>query len=118
MDRFDLKKLNMAEGISSIFLKSRTDLKLWKTWCGYQHSLGNYWRKYKSFSHRQSTLLQILKQYNPRFDAGHSKLSDKRKQVKLQWLQDQGQINGHDLNNVQHETRRYFCYLKRDCPTN
>jgi hypothetical protein len=32
MDRFDLKKLNMAEGMNNILLKSQTDLKLWKTY--------------------------------------------------------------------------------------
>jgi hypothetical protein len=35
-----------------------------------------------------------LKKHKPCFDKGCSKLSDQRKQAKLQWLQDPSEING------------------------
>jgi hypothetical protein len=41
-----------------------------------------------------------LKQCKPWFNEGYSKLSDDRKQAKLQWLQDSHQINGDNLNNA------------------
>jgi hypothetical protein len=44
----------------------------------------------------------------PWFDKGCSKLSDQRKQAKLQWLQDPSEINGDNLNNVRCEERRSF----------
>jgi hypothetical protein len=34
--------------------------------------------------------------------------SDERKQAKLQWLQDQSELNGDNLNNVRCEVSRYF----------
>jgi hypothetical protein len=48
------------------------------------------------------------------------------KQAKLQWLQDPGEINGYNLNNVRHEESRCFRNKKReylkykinDLPTN
>jgi hypothetical protein len=47
-----------------------------------------------------------LKQHKPWFDEGCSRLSDQRKQAKLQWLRDPSQINGNRLNNVRREDRR------------
>jgi hypothetical protein len=36
-----------------------------------------------------------------------------RKQAKLQWFQDQNQINGDNINNVRHEASRYFTNKKK-----
>jgi hypothetical protein len=41
-----------------------------------------------------------LKQNKPWFDEDYSKLLDKRKHAKLQWLQNPSQITGNNLNNV------------------
>jgi dihydroorotate dehydrogenase len=49
-----------------------------------------------------------LKKHMPWFDEGCSKLSDQRKQVKLQWLQDPSQINRNNFNNIRHEASRHF----------
>jgi hypothetical protein len=49
-----------------------------------------------------------LKKHKPWFDEGYSQLLDQRKEAKLQWLQDPSEINGDNLNNVQHEASRYF----------
>ncbi|PNF24543.1 hypothetical protein B7P43_G05401, partial [Cryptotermes secundus] len=59
-----------------------------------------------------------LKKHKPWFDEGCSKLSDQRKEAKLQWLQDPSAINWDNLNNIRHETRRHFRYKRREYPKN
>jgi hypothetical protein len=52
--------------------------------------------------------------HKPWFDEGCSKLLDKRKQAKLQWLQDPSEINEDNLNNVRHDDSRFFRNKKRE----
>jgi hypothetical protein len=54
-----------------------------------------------------------LKKHKPWFDEGCTKLLDRRKQAKWQWLQDPSEINGVNLNNVRHEASRHFRNKKR-----
>jgi hypothetical protein len=49
-----------------------------------------------------------LKKHKPWFDEGCSKLLDRRKQAKLQWLQDPSKINEANLKNVRREATRHF----------
>jgi hypothetical protein len=42
------------------------------------------------------------------------KLLDQRKQAKSQWLQEPGKRSGDNLNNVRHETNRYFRNKRRE----
>jgi hypothetical protein len=49
-----------------------------------------------------------LKQHKPWFDKECSKLLDRRKQVKLQWLQNPSQMNGDNMDNAKHEAKRTF----------
>jgi hypothetical protein len=55
-----------------------------------------------------------LKEHKPWFDKGCSRLLYQRKQAKLQWLQEPSEINGDNLNNVRHETSRYFRNTNRE----
>jgi uncharacterized protein YaaR (DUF327 family) len=55
-----------------------------------------------------------LKKHKPWLDEGCSELLDQRKQAKLQWLQDQSEINGDNLNNVRLEANRYFRNIKKE----
>jgi hypothetical protein len=55
-----------------------------------------------------------LKKHRPWFDEGYSKLLYKRKQTKLQWLQDPREANGDNLNNVRRETSRHFRSKRRE----
>jgi hypothetical protein len=48
-----------------------------------------------------------LQQHKPWFDDECSKLIDRRKQVKLQWLQNLSQVNGDNMDNVRHEARTF-----------
>jgi hypothetical protein len=49
-----------------------------------------------------------LQHHKPWFDDECSKLIDRRKQSKLQWLQDLSQVNGDNMNNVKREASRTF----------
>jgi hypothetical protein len=49
-----------------------------------------------------------LRKRKPWFDEGCPELLDRRKQTKLQWLQDPGEINGDNLNDVRRETISHF----------
>jgi hypothetical protein len=55
-----------------------------------------------------------LKKHKPWVNEGCFKLLDKRKQAKLQWLQDPREINGDNLNIVRCETSRHFRKKKWD----
>jgi hypothetical protein len=57
-----------------------------------------------------------LKQYKLWLDEGCSKLSDQRKQAKLQWFQDLSQINLDNLNSIRYEASKYFKNKTRDYP--
>jgi hypothetical protein len=46
-------------------------------------------------------------EHKPWFVEGCSKVSDQKKQAKLEWLQDPSEVNRGDLNNVRHEASRY-----------
>jgi hypothetical protein len=54
-----------------------------------------------------------LRKHKPWFDEGCSKLLDKRKQAKLQWLQDASEINGNNLNNERRKASRHFRNKKK-----
>jgi ATP-dependent exoDNAse (exonuclease V) alpha subunit len=55
-----------------------------------------------------------LKNHKPWVDKGCSELLAQRKQAKLQWLQDQSEINWVNLNNIKQEASRYFRNKKRE----
>jgi hypothetical protein len=48
------------------------------------------------------------KSYKPRFDEECLKLVDRRKQAKLQWLQDPSVVKEDNLHNVRREASRHF----------
>jgi hypothetical protein len=55
-----------------------------------------------------------LKNHKPWFNIGCSKLLDRRKQAKLQWLLEPSEINGDNLNNVRCEASRHFRNEKKE----
>jgi hypothetical protein len=56
----------------------------------------------------------MLKFNKPWFDDECSRLTNQRKQAKLQWLQNPTQINGDNLKNLRRETARIFRKKKRE----
>jgi hypothetical protein len=55
-----------------------------------------------------------LQKHKPWFDGGCSELLYERKQVKLQWLKDPGEIKGDNLNNIRCEASRHFRNKNRE----
>jgi hypothetical protein len=49
-----------------------------------------------------------FKKHKPWLDEGCSKLLDRKKQAKLQWLQYPSEINGDNLNNAIRKASRHF----------
>jgi hypothetical protein len=56
-----------------------------------------------NISAQESLGLHERKQHKPWFDAECAQFLDKRKQAKLQWLQNPNQSNGDNLHNVRRE---------------
>jgi hypothetical protein len=54
-----------------------------------------------------------LQQHKPWFDDECSKLLDRRKQAKLQWLQNPSQVNGDNTDNIRREASRTFRVKKK-----
>jgi hypothetical protein len=54
------------------------------------------------------------KSHKPWFDEECLKLVDRRKQAKLQWLQDPSEVNERNLSDVRRETSRHFRNKKRE----
>jgi hypothetical protein len=48
------------------------------------------------------------------FKEGCLELLDQRKEAKLQWLRDPGEINEDNLNSIRHETSRHFRNKKKE----
>jgi hypothetical protein len=55
-----------------------------------------------------------MEKHKPWFDEGCSKLLNRRKQAKFQWLHDPSEVNGDNLNNVRHKASRHFRNKKRE----
>jgi hypothetical protein len=53
------------------------------------------------------------KRHKPWFDEECSELFDRRKQAKLQWLQDPSVVNEDNLSNVRREASRHFMNKER-----
>jgi hypothetical protein len=113
-ERFNLKKLNEVERkghysfeISNRFAaleNSDTEVDVKTVWETIRENI-------------KTSTKESLGYYGPKknkswFDERCSKLLDRRKQAKLQWLQDPSEINGDNLN-IRHETSRHFRNKKR-----
>jgi hypothetical protein len=116
MERFNLKKLKVVGGkeqfrveVSNRFA-ALEDLDI-------EVEINSAWETFREnikISAKESIGYLEVKNHKPWFDEGCSKLSDQRKQTKLQWLQDPSEINGDNLNNVRREARRHFRNKKRE----
>jgi hypothetical protein len=110
MERFNLKMLNDVEGkeqfrveVSNRFAALEdldTEVEINSAWETIKENIKT--------SAKESLGYFKLKKHKPWFDEGCSKLLDQRKQAKLQWLQDQSEINGDNLNIVRREASRHF----------
>jgi hypothetical protein len=55
-----------------------------------------------------------LKKHKPWLNEGYSKLLDRRKQAKLQWLQDPSEVSGVNLYYIIHEANSCFRNKRRE----
>ena len=67
----------------------------------------------KKTSLKESLGLHELKQNKPWFDEECLGFLDKRKQAKMQWIQDPSQSKVDNLNNVRREVSRHFRNKRR-----
>jgi hypothetical protein len=65
-------------------------------------------------SAEESLGLHKRKQHKPWFDAECAEFLDKRKQAKIQWLQNPNQNNAGNLHNVRREASRHFRKKKKE----
>ena len=65
-------------------------------------------------SSKESLSLYEVKKHKPWFHKECSCFLDKRKQAKMEWLQDPNQSNVDNLNNVRHEASRHFRNKKKE----
>jgi hypothetical protein len=100
MERFNLlKKLNWVEGkekyhgeVSNRFAASEdlhAEVEINSAWETIRENI--------KISAKESLGYYEMKKHKPWFEEGRSKLLDRRKQAKLQWLQDPSEINGDNL---------------------
>jgi hypothetical protein len=116
MHRFDLRKLNDAE------VKEQYQVKISNSFaalgnCDDTVDMSRAWeniRENMKTSAKESLGHYDLQQRKPWFDDECSKLIDRRKQAKLQWLQNPSQVNGDNMENVRHEASRTFRTKKRE----
>ncbi|PNF38760.1 hypothetical protein B7P43_G14059 [Cryptotermes secundus] len=116
MERSNLKKLNEAEGkeqyrveISNRFAaleNLETEVDVNKTWETTGENI--------KMAAKESPGYYEPKKHKPWLDKGCSELLDRRKQAKLQWLQDPSEINKDNLNNIRRGNSRHFRNKKRE----
>jgi hypothetical protein len=87
-----LENLNIGEDINRAWENIKENIKI-----SAQESLGLHERK----------------RHKPWFDAECTEFLDKRKQAKIQWLQNANQSNGDNLHNVRCEASRHLRNKKK-----
>jgi hypothetical protein len=110
MERFNLKKLNDAEGkeqyrvqVSNRFAASEdldAELEINSTWEMFREDI--------TISAKENLCYYESKKHKPWFDETCSKLVDQRKRAKLQWLQDPSEINGREASRYLRNKKRQY----------
>jgi hypothetical protein len=116
MQRFYLRKLNDAE------VKEQYQIKITNRFAALENfddnvDMNRAWENIREnikISAKESLGHYELQQRQPWFDDECSKLIDRRKQAKLQWLQNLSQVDGDNMDNVRREASRTFRTKKRE----
>jgi hypothetical protein len=110
LEKFNLKKLNAAEGKEKYHVEVSNRLAALEDLDAEVeiNTISEMIRENVKISAEESLGYYELKKHKPWFDEGCSELSDHMKQAKLQWSQNPSEINGDDLNNVRCEASRHF----------
>jgi hypothetical protein len=110
MQRFYLRKLNDAEVKEQYQVKITNRFAVLEN-CDDNVDMNTAWENIREnikTSAKDSLGHYELQQHKPWFDYECSKLIDRRKQAKLQWLQNPSQEKGDNMNNVRREASRTF----------
>jgi ubiquitin len=115
MQRFDISELNDAE------VKEQYQVKITNRFAALENFDDNVgtnrtWENIREnikISAKESLGHYELQQHKPWFDDECSKLIDRRKQAKLQWLQNQSQMSGDNMDSVRCEASRTFRTKKK-----
>jgi hypothetical protein len=116
LERFELKKLNDVE------VEEKYQVEISNRFAAFESSdetfdINNAWesiRRNIKTSSKDNLGYHRLEHNKPWLDDEFSKLIDKRKQAKLQWLQNPSHINRDNLQNLRPETSRTFRTKKRE----
>jgi hypothetical protein len=114
-ERFNLKKLSELE------VRKQYQLKISNRFAALEkfnvsEDINRAWEIFKEnikTSAQESVGLREQKQHKPWFDTECAQFLDKRKQAKVQWLQNPNQNNGDNLHNVRREAIGHFRKKKR-----
>jgi hypothetical protein len=115
-ERFNLKKLNEAEGKEQFCVEVSNRFAAFED-MDTEEETNSSWemiRENIKISAKESLGYFELKKQRVWFDEGCSELLDQRKQAELQWLQDRSEINVDNMNNVRCEACRYFRNKKKE----
>jgi hypothetical protein len=115
MAKFNLEKLNNVENKAQYWIRILNRLATLEN-LDADVDITIFWdniRKDIKISTNGSPGYCEMKKHKPRFTEIYSKLLDQRKQARLQWLLNQSEINGDNLNNVRREATRHFRNKKR-----
>jgi hypothetical protein len=115
MQRFDLRKLNDAE------VKEQYQVKITSRFAALENfddnmDMNRAWENIREnikTSAKESLGHYELQKHKPWFDDECLELTDRRKQAKLQWLQNLSQVNGDNTDNVRREASRTFGTKKK-----
>jgi hypothetical protein len=115
-ERFNLKKLSEVEARKQYQLKISNRFAALEN-LNVSEDINRAWENIKQsmkISAQESLGLHERKQHKPWFDADCAQFLDKRKQAKIQWLQNPNQSNGDNLNNIRREASRHFRNKKKE----
>jgi hypothetical protein len=115
-ERFNLKKLSESE------VRKQCQLKISNRFAALENlnvsnDINRAWEYIKEnikISAQESLGLHERKQHKPWFDEECSQVLDKRKQAKIQWLENPNQSNEDNVNNVRREASRHFRNKKQE----
>jgi hypothetical protein len=116
LDRFKLKKLNESKVKENYKVIVKNKFSALENLDG-NGNINRAWdaiRENIKISAKDSIGHCEEKRHKPWLDKEYSKLVDRRKQAKLQWLQDPSVVNEDNLSNVRREASRHFRNKKRE----
>jgi hypothetical protein len=119
--KFDAERLNLKK-LCELEVRKQYQLKISNRFAAMENlnvceDINRVWKNIKEnikISAQESLGLHEQKQHKPWSDAECAQFLDRRKQAKIQWLQNPNQNNGDNLHNVRHEASRHLKNKKKE----